>query len=398
MTPAKPVKLVGARVTRNARTAERIDLVIRRDRIAPFGTSLSRCEVIDLSGYLLLPGLINAHDHLEFNLFPRLGRGPYGNSAKWAQEIYHPERPPVEEHIAVPKPVRLMWGGLKNLLSGVTTVAHHNPYEARLFDRDFPVRVIRKFGWAHSLHFSPDLAERFRTTPPTWPFIVHAAEGRDAEAFSEIERLDAMGVLDRRTVLVHAIALKPSDIEILQAKTCSIVWCPSSNLFAYGRTLTLHALAASVPIALGTDSALTADGDMVDEIRAARGTPQVSMERIFEMVTTRAASVFRLPAVSGEIQEHGPADLVAVADHGQSPADALANLLPDLVVIGGRIRLLSRRLSMMRDMQRHIAGMQRISVQPSGEWFVDVNVLLLHRATARVLGPTFHLAGKCVSL
>lgn len=104
---------------------------------------------------------------------------------------------------------------------------------------------------------------------------------------------------------------------------------------------------------------------MVDEIRAARSIPQVPMERIFEMVTTRAASILRLPAASSEIQEHGPADLVAVADHGQSPADALNNLIPDLIMIGGRIRLLSRRLSMMRDLQRHIAGMQRISVQPS---------------------------------
>ncbi len=397
MTPAQPIKLIGARVTRNARTAERMDLVVRRDRIAPFGTSLSRCEVIDLSGYLLLPGLINAHDHLEFNLFPRLGRGPYGNSAEWAQEIYHPERPPVEEHIAVPKPVRLMWGGLKNLLSGATTVAHHNPYEPHLFDHNFPVRVIRKFGWAHSLHFSPDLAERFRRTPPSRPFIVHAAEGTDAGSFSEVERLDDMGVLDGRTVLVHAVALKPSDLQILQARKCSIVWCPSSNLFIYGRTLPLHALTASLPIALGTDSALTADGDMVDEIRGARSIPQVSMERIFEMVTTRAASIFRLPKGSGEIQEHGPADLIAIADHGQSPADALANLLPDLVMIGGRIRLLSRHLS-TRNLQRHLLGMQRISVQRSGEWFVDVDVPLLHRATAAVLGPAFRLAGKCVSV
>src|SRR5438132_6224424 len=33
--------------------------------------------IIDLPGYLLLPGLVNAHDHLEFGLFPNLGCGPY---------------------------------------------------------------------------------------------------------------------------------------------------------------------------------------------------------------------------------------------------------------------------------------------------------------------------------
>jgi ubiquinone/menaquinone biosynthesis C-methylase UbiE len=38
--------------------------------------SASNSSDIDLAGYLLLPGLINAHDHLEFGLFPNLGAGP----------------------------------------------------------------------------------------------------------------------------------------------------------------------------------------------------------------------------------------------------------------------------------------------------------------------------------
>ena len=52
-----------------------------------------RCSSI-WAGHVMMPGLINAHDHLEFNLYPRLGRGPYPNAGAWARDIYHPERSP----------------------------------------------------------------------------------------------------------------------------------------------------------------------------------------------------------------------------------------------------------------------------------------------------------------
>lgn len=396
MKSVQPIRLAGARVTRDAHNAEPMDVVIRRARIAPFGSAHTRGPVIDLSGYLLLPGLINAHDHLEFSLFPRLGRGPYGNATEWARDIYHPERAPLKEHLAVPKIVRLLWGGIRNLLAGVTTVAHHNPWDNR-FDRNFPVQVIRKFGWAHSLRFSADLEERFRNTPPDWPFVIHAAEGDDSSAYSEIAKLDALGVLDSRTVLVHAIALRQSDIDILQARQCSIVWCPSSNLFTFGKTLTPGALGAKVPVALGTDSSLTTEGDMGDEICTAQSLEHVTRERIFAMVTTSAASIFRLPKGTGEIQEQGPADIVAVADDGRSPAEALAGLCPDLVVTGGRIRLISKRL-LARNPRLRRRGHQRISIPGRGDWMVDADISSLYRVAAGTLGPEFRLAGKSVSV
>jgi hypothetical protein len=129
---------------------------------------------IDLAGLQVLPGLINAHDHLEFALFPRLGRRYYGNATEWARDIYRPEESPVREHLQVPKPSRLLWGGLRNLACGVTTVCHHNPYEA-VFDDDFPVRVVKRYGWAHSLAFEPALRACYEATPPGAPFLIHAA-------------------------------------------------------------------------------------------------------------------------------------------------------------------------------------------------------------------------------
>jgi hypothetical protein len=155
-------------------------------------------------------------------------------------------------------------------------------------------------------------------------------------------------------------------------------------------------LDSHLPVALGTDSALTADGDMGDEIRAAR-SHRMPMERIFEMVTTRAAAIFRLPKASGEIQEHGLADVIAVEDNGQRPAEALANLRPDLVMIGGRIRLISRSL-VSRNSHLRLSGLRNISLEGRGAWLVDADVPSLHEIAAGVLGPEFRLAGRRVSL
>jgi cytosine/adenosine deaminase-related metal-dependent hydrolase len=343
----------------------------------------------DLRGYLLLPGLINAHDHLEFNLFPRLGDRLYNNAREWAADIYRPSQSPVREHLAVPKPVRLHWGGLRNLLSGVTTVAHHNPFEEDVFDAGFPVRVLRRFAWAHSLDFTPDLAACHRDTPADWPFIIHAGEGTDAKASSEIARLDQLGVLDPRTVLVHAIAAGPREIALLRERRSSIVWCPGSNFAIYGQTLSEEVLASDIPIALGTDSALTCPGDLADELRTAHSLG-VKAGRLYRMVTTEAASILRLTDGEGEIRDGGVADLIAIEDRGQTPAEALLALEPRMVMLGGRIRLLAGALASG-------ATLNPIRVESRGTFYVKADVSALCRETSAELGPSFALAGKRIA-
>jgi cytosine/adenosine deaminase-related metal-dependent hydrolase len=175
----------------------------------------------------------------------------------------------VKEHLAVPKAVRLAWGGLKNLLSGVTTVAHHNPYDAAVFENGFPVRVVKRFGWAHSLHFSSDLVGRYRAVSKRWPFLIHAAEGTDPSAAAEIQELERLGVLSSRTVLIHGVGIHCDSLEILLRRRASLVWCPSSNLFTLSQTLRPEVLRSALPICLGTDSALTCQGDLASELRVA---------------------------------------------------------------------------------------------------------------------------------
>ncbi|HVU13587.1 MAG TPA: hypothetical protein VHD90_20045, partial [Phototrophicaceae bacterium] len=101
---------------------------------------------VDLSGYTIFPGLVNAHDHLELNHYPRTKfRERYDNASQWSADVNaRLNESPFKELRAYPLEDRCFIGGLKNLLCGATTVAHHNPPHKYLFRTDFPVRVLRK--------------------------------------------------------------------------------------------------------------------------------------------------------------------------------------------------------------------------------------------------------------
>jgi hypothetical protein len=108
--------------------------------------------IVDLRGAIVLPGLINAHDHLELNHYGRLkGRDRYENASAWIDDM-RPRLtadPAIRRDRAQPLVERLFIGSLKNLLAGVTTVAHHNPFYPEM-RRTMAVRVVRRYGWAQS--------------------------------------------------------------------------------------------------------------------------------------------------------------------------------------------------------------------------------------------------------
>ncbi len=364
------------RVARDSRDAPRSTLELRGGG-----------EQLELDGLLALPGLINAHDHLDLALLPRLGDGRrYGNAREWADRIYRPEQSPVREHLRIPKADRLVLGGLRNLLGGVTTVCHHNPPHPVVLESSFPIRVAKDIGWAHSLDFESDVRARFDATPPDRPFVIHAAEGVDEHSRCEIAQLDALGVLSDRTILVHATACGREEWDVLRERGCGVIWCPSSNQFLFGRTLARELLESGPPIALGTDSPLTAAGDLFDELACA-GARALSPRSLYEMVTQAPRRMLRLPA--------RPDDWTLLRDGGLSPSEALLDAPKlDAVFIGGEARLLSARLA--RHAPRLAEGLQPLRYGDES-YFVRADVTrLLSRAT-EVLGPDIRLGGRPIA-
>jgi cytosine/adenosine deaminase-related metal-dependent hydrolase len=384
--------LTDARVALSATEAVPLDLSVAAGRLR-FAKHAEAGPELNLAGFLILPGLINAHDHLEFNLFPRLGTGPYPNATAWAEDIHRPDDPPVREQLNIPKPLRLLWGGIKNLISGVTSVLHHNPYDP-IFDHGFPVRVIRRFGWSHSLAFTREVARDLADTSPGAPFLIHACEGTDAQAGAEIHDLDVAGVLGPATVLVHGVALDKQGLDLMKRRRASLVWCPSSNHFTLGRTLSREALDSGIPIALGTDSALTGAGDLIDEIEVAKH--HVCPQRLYGMVTHVPARILRLGSGEGTILEGGIADIVIVRDRGQQPMHAVRGMLPELVLVEGRIKLITFSLAqrLPASLTEHL---QSLRIEGRGRWLIECDVAILLEAAKRALGDGVRLAGKAVA-
>ncbi|MFQ5854094.1 MAG: amidohydrolase family protein [Anaerolineae bacterium] len=319
------------------------DLVIDQGRIISVGegpAARADEQIVDVSGLLVFPGLINAHDHLEFNCFPRLGEPQaYANSYEWAEDIMHRRRQPVMDRVLqIPLRDRLLAGGYKNLLSGVTTVCHHDPYQ-RLFDRGFPVRVVKRYRWCHSLGFGDDVIGSYRNTPPDVPWIIHLAEGADETAGGELTRLAELGCVGSNTVIVHGVALGESDIDLMARRGSGLIWCPASNLFLFGRTAPIESLKSRVTVALGSDSRLSGSQDLLAELKVARSLGVADDEELFDMVTRGAARLLRIDDEVGTVEPGKRADLLVLAGDVDAPYCALVTAHAKairLVLIAGR--------------------------------------------------------------
>ncbi|MBP8274706.1 MAG: amidohydrolase family protein, partial [Acidobacteria bacterium] len=311
--------------------------------------------IVDLDGAYVLPGLINAHDHLELNHYGRLKfQDRYDNVAHWIDDM----RPRLHDDPAIRAgqahrlAQRLFIGGLKNLLSGVTTVAHHNPVY-REIGRFCPVRVVREFGWAHSylLEDQPvgargelggHVATRHRATPTAHPFVMHLAEGVDDAARAELDLFATQGCLTSNAAIVHGVGITPDQWERVADTGAGFVWCPASNLYLLGRTPDVRPLLSHPNLrsrmALGSDSRISGARDLLDELKIARDTASLTPDEALHLVTTGPAELLKLKS-AGQIATGRPADLTVLPNHAASAGVALLNASRKdvkLVMVAGR--------------------------------------------------------------
>jgi 5-methylthioadenosine/S-adenosylhomocysteine deaminase len=345
--------------------------------------AIGQDEPADLSfpGGVILPGLVNAHTHLEYTAMSGFGDGL-------------PFVPWIEDHIvrkAAMSDADLLEqsraGVAACLAGGVTTVADccyagtvaqaavEGGIRAIVYVEGFSSwegleqrTRDRLDGLAEGPLLTPGVSPHapFTVTLEDYAMMIGLARERGLpsathllESDRETLRLDAFaGVLGPDTVAIHLVRAGAGDIALLAGLDVPAVHCPRSNaLLGCGTAPVPEMLAAGVRVGLGTDSPSSAlDLDMWAEMRAAVMLARARLTRadalsageVLRMATLGGAEAVGLAAQVGSITPGKRADLTVLDLSGSSflpwddPVSAAVYAgAPErvaLTVVDGRIR------------------------------------------------------------
>lgn len=320
-----------------------VNIRIAGDKItAVSGESGSDGEQLQLNftNAFVFPGLVNSHDHLDFNLFPALGKSTYQNYTEWGKHIHETYKDEIASVLKVPVLLREQWGIVKNLLCGVTTVVNHGN---KIQNHDTLINVHERYNFLHSVRFEKKWKMKLnKPFTRKLPVVVHIGEGKDFDAHWEIDQLINWNLFRRTLIGVHAVAMTEEQAKNFRA----VVWCPQSNFFLLNTTAPINRLKKETTIVFGTDSTLTSNWNIWNHIRFAREIRMLNDEELYRSLNANAADVWQTSC--NEIKPGAVADLVVgkIKDEkgglnvffATNPEDIL------LVVHQGHIRLFDESL------------------------------------------------------
>ena len=350
-------------------------VTIAGGRILSVGRSTARPDR-DLGSVALLPGLINAHTHLEFSrLDSPLGR-PHSGMAQWIQSVIAYRRSGQHDAAAgvaaglceshregvvalgeiaqpdttatIPADVPLHVLSFVELIAPTASrtaaaqqaaLAHldapfscprvrlglspHAPYTVHPELLDWAVETARRRGVPLAIHLAESADEMQWLQTGTGPLaeLLLGIDGFRPEAFAVGRR--PLAYLQRlaaapRTLVIHGNYLGDEEIAFLaaQRERFSVVYCPRTHAyFGHAPYPLARLLAAGVNVALGTDSrASSPDLSLLTEMReAAARHSNVPPEAIVRMATLGGAVALDVADSHGSLAPGKRADMIAVA-------------------------------------------------------------------------------------
>ncbi len=345
-------------------------------------TAAPRGPVRDLGPGLLLPGLVNAHCHLELSHL----RGRIDGSAGfvgWVESLVtqRPEDPREAVRAAASRAIETVVRTGTVAVGDVSNALDHldlldaSPLEAIVFHELIgwdPARADAILAAAEArvaaLGASPRVRIRLAAHAPHsvssdllrglvargGPAAMHLAESPEEVRFlsqgggawagfltrrglevafegsglSPTQYVEQLGALHPRLVAAHCVQVDAADCARLARRGVHVVLCPRSNrALGVGVAPLPELLAAGVRLSLGTDSLASVDTlDLMDDVVALHGVfPAVPAETLVRLATVGGAEALGLPDL-GTIAA-GKRAALAHAAAARPPADPYDDLV-----------------------------------------------------------------------
>ncbi len=317
------------------------------------GKKIRKDSVVDHGNGVILPGLVNAHTHLELCALKNRVK-PENGFQSWVQELLA-ERASLEPE-NIQKESAL---GIEHLLSSGCIAAGDistmgitkdffmnsqllgiwfqeclgNDLDTSLSCRKGPRQSISLAG--HAPHTtSPEFLGKLKaiTSKGKCPFSIHLAESREESIFiasgkgewadfltergidfsfwsignnrTPIQHADQIGLLDSNTIAVHVIQSNEKDFKILQEKGSSVCLCLRSNHTLHGELPDVPSMLKNrINLCLGTDSLASVDTlSIFDEMTCmANHFPEIPPADILAMATENGANALGLDGWAGTL-------------------------------------------------------------------------------------------------
>ena len=321
----------------------------------------------ELTRHLVIPGLINAHNHAAMTLL----RGYADDTPlkQWLEEHIWPAEGQWVDATFVADGARL--SAAEMIRSGTTTFSdmYFFPEETAKVALEAGLRCQLAFpildfptAWGQGpddyIHKGLALHDDYRSHPsinivfgPHAPYTVsdeplqriatlaeemqcpvqihlHETQQEVADAVEQsgerpIQRLNRLGLLSPLTQCVHMTALTAEDIELIAQTGAHVIHCPESNLkLASGFCPVKDLQDAGINVALGTDGAASNnDQDLLGEMKTAAllakgvsgDASAVNAHEALRMATINGAKALGLDTSIGSLEVGKQADITAIA-------------------------------------------------------------------------------------
>jgi len=303
-------------------------------------TSKENETQIEFADAMAFPGLINSHDHLDFNLFPQTGNRIYNNYTEWGKDIHVKNKETIDAVLKIPQHIRTQWGLYKNLLNGVTTVVNHGE---KLTIKSNLINVIQSAYCLHSIQFEKNWRWKLnRIFTKNQPVVIHIGEGTDKASRQEVDELIKWNLFKKKLIGVHGVAMDDKQAGSFKA----LIWCPASNYFLLNGSAVIDELKTKTSILFGTDSTLTASWNLWEHLRLARDTLLLTDAELFDSLTQTAATVWKQNNTAS-IGVNKPADIIVADTNNKTGFDAFYSINPEdiqLILHKGKIRLFDKEI------------------------------------------------------